>query len=136
MTPMTPIVPPTPPPKLRAPLSGLVKLILGLKVAGCLVVLFGSMLALAALSNKPLAPEMAHQLSTLLTLSSGAAAVQLVAVAGVWSFKRWGVYLLVTIGLLAVVFDMKAGSTFSAALGISTLLFVGFAIAGRWNDFE
>ena len=134
MTPFVPFAPPTANPPRALP--GAVKAILGLKVIGCLFTLGVSLLILSAASGTPMPADTARVLGNLLMMVSGAALLELIAIAGVWSLKRWGVYLLACFGCLELAVDMRAGMTASAAIGIASLLFTAFAIAARWKDFE
>jgi hypothetical protein len=125
-----------PVPVVRRELPSQVKLILGLKVVGCLFALGGSFITLLALNDVAMPRELAHRIAMLCTLASGASLLELLGVAGVWTFKRWGVYTLAGFSMLGFVLRMHAGSPISAWLGVASTVIAGVAIAFRWQDFE
>ena len=125
----------------RRELPGQVKGILGLKVLGCVVTMGISVLTLLAWSDPASEPigmssEMAHRVANYAMLASGASLLELLGVAGVWSFKRWGVYVLSGFSMLNFVIRMHSGDTFGAFLSIVATAIAGAAIATRWQDFE
>jgi hypothetical protein len=63
-------------------------------------------------------------------------AVQLVAVLGTLAWKRWGVYVLVTMATLSLLFAFRAEATSNAVYDLLGLAVFGIAIARHWADFE
>jgi len=125
-----------PPPKKRE-LPSQLKAILGLKVVGCLFVIAGSLLTLLGLSDKHVPSDIAHNIARLTSLGTGAALLELLAVAGIWSFKRWGVYMMAGFTMLGLVFNLKLGGVgFTTIVNVVMTAVAGIAIAVRWNDFE
>lgn len=142
MMPMQPFqVDPRLMPKIRRELPARVKTVLGLKLLGCLLSIGGSFLILAAFEDSSRWPagmtaDMAHRMATLAMMSTGISLLELFGVAGTWSFKRWGVYVLAGFSMLNFVVRMHAGDAFGALLSIGSTAIVGAVIASRWEDFE
>jgi hypothetical protein len=123
------------------PLPGSLKLILGLKALGCLLTSFLSMLVMMALSDRTALPEgmtvaMAHQLGQLAMIATGVSIVELLGVAGTWTFKRWGVFVLATFSMLNFAIRMSGHDSFGAILSLGTTALAGLVIAARWREFE
>jgi hypothetical protein len=119
------------------PLPGPLKLLLGLKALVCLIVIFVSYLSLQALSETQIGPEAAHVATVLLGLTTGAAFVTLLGIGGVWSFKRWGVYILAFATMLGFVFELRmTGVTLWSVLSLVMTAFAGIPIAARWKSFD
>ena len=128
-------------PNVRRDLPARVKLVLGLKVIGCLFAIGVSFLALLAMNtiadhDITIPPELAHKMANYAMLATGLSLVELLGVAGVWTFKRWGVYLLSGFSMLNFVIRMHSGDTISAMIGLAMTAVVGATIAARWSDFE
>lgn len=124
-------------PKRELPAS--LKAILVLKALGCLLVSGISFFMLLAFSDdRPIGmtPEAAHAIAGLAMFATGASVVELLGVAGTWSFKRWGVYVLAGFSMLGFVVRMHLGDTFGATLGLLTTMLASLPIALRWQDFE
>jgi len=142
MMPMQPFqVDPRLMPKIRRELPTRVKTVLGLKLLGCLLTIGGSFLVLAAFEDSSRWPEgmtaeMAHRMATLAMMSTGISLLELFGVAGTWSFKRWGVYVLAGFSMLNFVVRMHSGDTFGALLSIGSTAIAGAVVASRWEDFE
>ena len=146
MTPMQPfqfdqsgLVQSTPKPVRELPAR--VKTVLMLKTLGCLLAIGGSLFMMMAVSDPQHWPEgfgkeWAHRVATLSMVATGLSLVELLGVAGVWSFKRWGVYVLSGFSMLNFVVRMHAHQSFSAGLSLISTIIVGFVIASRWEDFE
>lgn len=118
-----------------------VKTVLMLKTLGCLLAIGGSLLMMTAVSDPAHWPEgfgaeWAHRIATLSMVATGLSLLELLGVAGVWSFKRWGVYVLSGFSMLNFVVSMQAHATFSAGLTLLSTMIVGVVIASRWEDFE
>jgi hypothetical protein len=124
----------------RRELPATLKILLGLKALGCLLVTGLSFLTLLAFSDPVdrvgMTPEAGRVIATLAMLATGASVIELLGVAGTWSFKRWGVYVLAGFSMLGFVFHLKMHDAFGATIGIATTLLAGLAIAMRWDDFE
>jgi hypothetical protein len=145
MQPMQPMVPmqPMQQPPQKPELSGMLKAVLVMKALGALLVLGATFLALAALNAvvKPGAigsegRATMHALGQILMLVAGVQLVELVGIAGTWSFKRWGVYTLAAFSMLDLVLNLKTANAFSLTIGLVTSLIVALGIASRWKDFE
>ena len=118
-----------------------VKTVLMLKTLGCLLGIGSSLFMLMAFSDPQQWPEgfgaeYAHRIAMLCEVATGLALLELLGVAGVWSFKRWGVYVLSGFSMLNFVVELQMHATFSACLTIFSTMIVGWAIASRWEDFE
>ena len=146
MTPMQPfqfdqsaLVQSTPNP--RRDLPARVKTVLGLKVIGCLLSIGASFLGLLAFNaaadhDIAIPPEWAHRMANYAMIATGLSLVELLGVAGVWSFKRWGVYLLAGFSMLNFVVRMHSHDTTFALIGVASTAIVGAVIAARWSEFE
>jgi len=143
---MTPMTSSTALAQLYAPtrreLPGSLKAILLVKVVACLVVLGVTFILFLGLSSvtEPLSSTAAvrmHVMSNLLSLAAGAALLELFGIAGIWSFKRWGVYMLACFTMLGFVFSLKLGNVgFGTCIDVVTTLVAAGAIGARWRDFE
>lgn len=139
MMPMTPYyAQPTSQP--RPELPGRLKAVLMLKTIGCLVAIGFSLIVLLAFSGEQLPEGMtvehAHKLANFTMIATGASLLELIGVAGVWHFKRWGVYLLSGFSMMTFVFRATVGDMGGALLSIFGTLIVGAVIATSWKDFE
>ncbi|HEY2368559.1 MAG TPA: hypothetical protein VGH87_19315 [Polyangiaceae bacterium] len=117
------------------------KTVLGLKVIGCLFAIGASflmMLAFTAAADHDITmpPALAHRVASYAMIATGVSLVELLGVAGVWTFKRWGVYTLAGFSMLNFVIRMHAGDSLFALLGLVSTAVVGAVIAARWSDFE
>jgi hypothetical protein len=70
------------------------------------------------------------------TLLLGVTCIDLAGVAGVLSWKKWGVYLLGGCEILGLVLKLQEGHIASAMVGLATLMLAGFGIAMRWRYFD
>jgi hypothetical protein len=128
-------------PQIRRELPARVKTVLGLKVIGCLFAIGASflmMLAFTAAADHDITmpPALAHRVASYAMIATGVSLVELLGVAGVWTFKRWGVYTLAGFSMLNFVIRMHAGDSLFALLGLVSTAVVGAVIAARWSDFE
>ncbi len=80
--------------------------------------------------------EQAHRFANLAMLATGASLAELLGVAGTWSFKRWGVYLLAFFSMIGFVFRISGGDKIGAAVSVGSTLIVGLVVASRWSDFD
>jgi hypothetical protein len=144
MTPIQPMQPFPAQPVSAAPrreLPGFLKAVLGLKVLGCLLTMGLSFLMLLEFSNpsdRPvgMSPAFAQHLAQLAMIATGVSMIELFGVAGTWTFKRWGVYVLAGFSMLSFVVRMNAGDAVGAVLSLASTMIVGFGIILRWKDFE
>jgi len=118
-----------------------VKAILSIKLLASLATMFLSVVVLLAWSDPADRPigmsqEMAHRIATMASAASALSLLELFGVAGTWSFKRWGVYILTGFSMLNFVVRMHSGDAFGACLTIATTLVTGAVVASRWQDFE
>ncbi len=123
----------------RPELPGRVKAVLALKTIGCLIAIGFSLILLMAFSGE--LPEgmtvaHAHKIAQFTMIATGASLLELLGVAGVAHFKRWGVYVLSGFSMMGFVFRASVGDMGGALLSIAGTLIVGAVIASRWNDFE
>lgn len=137
--PMQPFAQPAP--VLRRPeLPRYLKAILVTKLLACLGWMALSFLLVFAgsSSNEPIAGTTAegmHAAAKLAMIIMATALVELFGIAGTWSFKRWGVYVLAGCSMLSFVLGVKSGQAFGF-FSIATMMAAGFAILTRWKDFE
>jgi ABC-type branched-subunit amino acid transport system permease subunit len=126
----------------RRELPGYIKGMLMLKLLACLVTLGISTLFLLEGSDPAnaqvmtIAPEAAHRLAMYAMVASGISLVELLGVAGTWSFKRWGVYVLGGFSMLNFVVRWHAMDTFGAIISVTTTAIAAMLVASRWEDFE
>jgi hypothetical protein len=118
-----------------------VKTVLGLKALGCLFAIGASFLMLLAFTaaadhDITMPPALAHRMASYAMIATGVSLVELLGVAGVWTFKRWGVYMLAGFSMLNFVIRMHAGDSTFAMIGLASTAVVGAVIAARWADFE
>ncbi len=135
--PLTPAYTPAP----RKELPARVKTILGFKALGCLLTMGLSVIVLLAWSDPADRPvgmsqAMAHHIAMMAAAGSALSMLELFGVAGTWSFKRWGVYILTGFSMMNFVVRMHSGDAFGACVSIATTLITAFVIASRWEDFE
>ncbi|HEY1957352.1 MAG TPA: hypothetical protein VGH28_17155 [Polyangiaceae bacterium] len=143
MQPMQPMMNIPPPPLRRPQLPGYLKAILVVKALGCLIGVAIAFTAMAVINSKvdPTSlgddgREAMHSLGKLLTLVMVVELLQLVGVAGTWSFKRWGVYVLAGFSMLDIVLNIRTQNNTALLLGLVTSLIAAGGIAARWKDFE
>jgi hypothetical protein len=127
-------------PTTRREIPGQLKAVLGLKVLSCLAAIGISLVALLEWSdpaNRPvgMSSELAHRIANLAMLATGVSLLELLGVAGVWSFKRWGVYILAGFSMLSFVIRLHNGDNFGI-VSIASTVVAGAVIATRWKDFE
>ena len=72
----------------------------------------------------------------MVTLLLGVTCIDLAGVAGVLSWKKWGVYLLGACEVLGLMLKIQNGQVGQAVLGLATLICAGFGIMMRWHHFE
>lgn len=72
----------------------------------------------------------------MVTLLLGVTCIDLAGVAGVLSWKKWGVYLLGACEILGLILKLQQGQIGSAMVGLATLMLAGFGVAMRWRYFE
>ena len=116
------------------------KAILGFKLLVCLAWMGLSFLLVFAGSSADgpvdgATAEGMHVTAELAVLIFATALVELFGIAGTWSFKRWGVYILAGCSMLSFVLGLRSGQAF-AIVSIATLFVAGFGILMRWKDFE
>lgn len=135
--PMQPMQPP------KKELPSYLKVVLGLKGLGCLAVLGLTLIGLSAMSSGVDWPALTdesraglHFMSRLFMWLMGVELVELLGIAGTWTFKRWGVYILGGFSMLDVVLNLRLESSFGITIGLVTTLVAGFGIATRWGDFD
>lgn len=129
----------TPRPRQELPKS--LRVMLGLKTVGCLIMMGLSVIVLLAFSDPQSWPEgmtseMAHKVANISVVATGVALLELLGVAGTWSFKRWGVYVLAGFSMMSFVLRVHMGDAFGAAISVTTTLITGLVVAGRWKEFE
>ena len=56
-------------------------------------------------------------------------------VAAAWSWKRWGVYGIIALQVLATMVALKAGMTLTLGSWLPTIVLSTLALV-RWSDFE
>ena len=128
----------------RKPVQGLpagLKAILMLKTLSCLLIVGASLLMMISVSDpanwtQGFSAEYARRVALLSMVATGISLLELLGVAGTWSFKRWGVYVLSGFSMLNFVVLMQSHQTFSAGTAVVSTMVVGFVIASRWKDFE
>jgi hypothetical protein len=126
------------------PVQGLpprVKTVLMLKTLGCLFTIGASLLMMMAVSDpahwaEGFTVEYARRIALLSMVATGISLLELLGVAGTWSFKRWGVYILSGFSMLNFVVLMQSHQSFSAGVSLVSTMIVGAVIASRWEDFE
>jgi hypothetical protein len=120
----------------RKELPGGLKVLLMLKMLGCLAVIGLAFVMFLELSDVKMGTDIARPLVLGLTLVSAAAMLEILGIVGVWGFKRWGVYIVTCFTMLGFVFDLKAGLTTGAIITLLTTLLAAMPIIIRWNDFD
>jgi len=80
--------------------------------------------------------EHAHRIASMTTLATGLALVELLGIAGTWSFKRWGVYVLSGFAMFGFVLRLQTGDSMGASLGLVSIIITGLVVATSWKDFE
>lgn len=145
MMPMQPMQPMVPPPKRPPQLPGILKAILVLKAIACVLVLGLTFAAMAAMnatigahasSLDDGSRQAVHAVGQILALIAGVQLVVLIGIAGTWSFKRWGVYVLMGFSMLDIVLNLKANNQAGLVVGALSSLIAAFAIFPRWRDYE
>lgn len=138
--PPVPFAPYPPQPVFKPERGGFLTLVLvarfifdGFAVLGSLGLM--SILSNAAESGVRLGAQ-GRQLGNLVTIMLLASCLDLAGVAGVLSWKKWGVYLLGACELVSLVIRINAGQTTQAFMGFCTLAFAAFAISMRWRHFD
>ena len=116
------------------------KAILGLKLLVCLAWMGLSFLLVftGSSGDGPVDGATAqgmHVTAELAMLIFATALVELFGIAGTWSLKRWGVYILAGCSMLSFVLGLRTGQGF-AIVSLATLLVAGFGIMMHWKDFE
>jgi uncharacterized membrane protein (DUF2068 family) len=72
----------------------------------------------------------------LALVASAIGFVNLVAILGVWSFKRWGVYLAVSLGFLGAVVSYRLGHTANIVAFAAGAVLIAIAVGARWSEYD
>ncbi len=129
-------------PKKRPELPGVLKLILGLKTAGSVIVLIMTFIAITALNAinpagiSSQGRAAMHAVGQTLMMVAAVQVVELIGIVGTWGFKRWGVYVLMGFSMIDIALNLKTSSSLGLTVGLVTTVIVGAGIGSRWNDFD
>lgn len=133
---------PPPTPKKKVQPRSLV-VILALKGISALLALAFGIMAYAALSNvQTETPHFgtqvqdSHALGNLALVMVFVSAVELAGVLGAYTFKRWGVFIVVGFTVFSALLHMKNGETASAAFSLLSTAALSILIFPRWAEFE
>lgn len=116
--------------------------ILVLKGAFGLVMLFVALAALSAMTPGRLArlpPDALAQvlaLRTKLVLTFGTTVIDLIAVTGMWMFKRWGVFVFVGSSVMLLLLRLAQKDTILAIIGILVSGLVAGVVLPKWPDYD
>ena len=124
------------PKKVRPPV---LSAMLGLKGAVDLLIVGVGVISYADLGNKAgvtIPREQAQHLANVLLVGIVLSFVELFGVLGTFSFKRWGVYLVVGFSALNVMANLSSGNRWTAMIGLATTILVGAFVYPRWSDYE
>lgn len=130
-----------PPPREKPPRGGLFTGLLVLTTFGAVFGLVGSFTALAALKKGVLHGDISSadipRLKKLAFIVLGVSAIQLACAAGMWMWKKWGVYGYVGLALITCVVSVKMDPARHVPYG--DLLRIGcvlLAALPKWHHFE
>jgi hypothetical protein len=116
--------------------------LLVLKGAFGLVMLFVALATLSAMTPARLArlpPDALAQveaLRTKLILTFGTTIIDLVAVTGMWMYKRWGVFVFAAASVMLLVLRIAQRETIIAIAGLIVSGSVAAAIVPKWPDYD
>jgi len=136
-----------PPPQFFQPqrnkreLPARIKGVLGMKAMGSVGAIILSAILLYTFSDRArwpdgMDPEHAHKFASYAMLATVASLAELLGIAGTWSFKRWGVYLLAVSTTLGFMLRISGGDKIGAFMSVISTFLVGAIIGTRWSDFE
>jgi len=138
--PLLPLAPIPPRPQPKPERGGFLTIVLGIRLVADGFAILGSLgamrlLSTAAESGTRLGSE-GRAAGNFVTLLLVIACIDLAGVAGVFSWRKWGVYILGGCEALGFIIRIQAGQTGMLLVGMGTILAAGFAIAMRWRYFE
>jgi hypothetical protein len=135
-----PFAPYPPQPVVKPERGGFLTFVLVVRFIGDGLAILGSLGLMSVMSN---AAEngarlgaQGRQLGNLVTIMLVSACLDLAGVAGVLSWKKWGVYLLGACEAVSLILRVQSGQTGMAMMGFLTLCFAAFGIAMRWRYFD
>jgi hypothetical protein len=135
-----PVFQPLPPQSSPARVRGtFLTSVLGLRFVRDLFAIFTGIVSMSALSSPdaPIYGPDRRALGNVLALALVITCVDLAGVAGVLSWKKWGVVILGASEALSIMTAIQSGGLGLATLvGLGTAIGIGFAIATRWKQFE
>ncbi len=138
--PPIPLAPYPPRPVVKPERGGLLTFVLMVRfIADAFAILVSlgvmSALSIAAQNGTHVGAE-GRAAGNLVTMALVVSCIDLAGVAGVLSWKKWGVYLLAGCQAFGLMFQVQAGQTAMAMVGLATMLISGFCIAMRWSHFD
>jgi hypothetical protein len=130
-----------PPTREKPPRGGFFTSLLVLTTVGAFFGMAGSFLALAALKkglqHGDIAMADVPRLKKLAFILMGASALQLACAAGMWMWKRWGVYGYVGLATLSVILSMRMDPGRHVPYGdILRICCVLAAAVPKWSHFD
>jgi len=127
----------TPKPKKErsALLTGMLALrgVMDLAVVGLGVIAYT---ALGAQSDVTIPRERAQHAANILLVGIVIAFVELMGVIGTFSYKKWGVYILLGFAGLNIMANFSAGNTVAAYVALGTTAIIGVTLYPRWSDYD
>jgi len=128
-----------PQPVFKPERGGFLTFVLVLRFIGDGLAILGSLGLMSVMSTAAehgVHSTQGRELGNLVTITLIAACLDLAGVAGVLSWKKWGVYLLGGCEAVSLILRVNAGQTGMAMMGFLTLCFAAFGIAMRWRYFD
>ncbi len=91
---------------------------------------------LGAQSDVTIPREQAQHLGNVLLVTIVISFVELMGVIGTFSYKKWGVYILLGFAAINIMANLSAGNKITALVALGTTAIIGAMLYPRWNDYE
>ena len=129
------------PPQRKRDLPGRIKGVLGMKACAAVGMIVLSAILLFAFNDRSkwpdgMTPEIAHRFANLTMVATAASLAEILGVAGTWTFKRWGIYVISASTMVGFMARVSSGDKIGALVSLVTTVLAGAVISTRWSDFD
>jgi hypothetical protein len=95
-----------------------------------------SYVALGSQANATTPRAQVQHLANVLLVGTVLSFFGLFGVLGTFSYKRWGVYVVVGFSALNVMAQLSAGNRWTAMIALAATTLIAAMVYPRWNDYE